>query len=117
MVLILQEHDRKTIRYTKQTQCLRFSSSLQNNFIEISLRHGCSPVNLLHIFRATSPRNTSGSLLTSGIHSINSKFGISSSVIENYIYEAILYNLFNLCEVFLQLLSKLLMSYNSKKYM
>ena len=24
---------------------------LQSNFIEITLRHGCSPVNLLHIFK------------------------------------------------------------------
>ena len=29
----------------------------------IALRHGCSPVNLLHIFRAPFPRNTSGWLL------------------------------------------------------
>ena len=29
------------------------------NFIEIALRHGCSPVNLLHIFRAPFPKNTS----------------------------------------------------------
>ena len=28
------------------------------NFIEIKLRHGCSPVNLLHIFRTSFPRNT-----------------------------------------------------------
>ena len=77
------------------------SIKLQNNFVEISLRHGCSPVNLLHIFRVTSPRNTSGWLLTSGKHSINSKLRISSSVMENYIYEAILYNLVNPCEVFL----------------
>ena len=33
------------------------------NFIEIALRHGCSPVNLLHIFRTPFPRNTSGRLL------------------------------------------------------
>ena len=33
------------------------------NFIEIALRHGCSPVNLLHIFRISFPRNTSGRLL------------------------------------------------------
>ena len=33
------------------------------NFIEITLRHGCSPVNLLHIFRAPFPKNTSGWLL------------------------------------------------------
>ena len=33
------------------------------NFIEITLRHGCSPVNLLLIFRTPFPRNTSGGLL------------------------------------------------------
>ena len=31
--------------------------------IEISLRHGCSPVNLQHIFRTAFPMNTSGRLL------------------------------------------------------
>ena len=29
----------------------------------LALRHGCSPVNLLHIFRTPFPRNTSGWLL------------------------------------------------------
>ena len=29
------------------------------NFIEIALRHGCSPVHLLHIFRTPFPKNTS----------------------------------------------------------
>ena len=33
------------------------------NFIKIKLRHGCSPVNLLHIFRTPFPKNTSGWLL------------------------------------------------------
>ena len=33
------------------------------NFIEFALRHGCSPVNLLHIFRTPFPRSTSGWLL------------------------------------------------------
>ena len=33
------------------------------NFIEITLRHECSPLNLLHIFRTPFPRNTSGRLL------------------------------------------------------
>ena len=37
--------------------------NLQSNFIEIALRHGCSPVNLLHIFRTLFPKNTSGWLL------------------------------------------------------
>ena len=31
--------------------------------IEIALRHRCSPVNLLHIFRTPFPRKTSGRLL------------------------------------------------------
>ena len=35
------------------------SKKLQSNFIEIALRHGCSPVNLLHIFRTPFPKNTS----------------------------------------------------------
>ena len=33
------------------------------NFIEITLRHGCSPVTLMHIFRTPFPQNTSEWLL------------------------------------------------------
>ena len=33
------------------------------SFIEITLRHGCSPVNWLHIFRRPFHKNTSGGLL------------------------------------------------------
>ena len=36
---------------------------LQSNFIEITLRYGCSPVNLLHILRTPFSRSTSGRLL------------------------------------------------------
>ena len=39
------------------------SIKLQSNFIEITLRHGSSPVNLLYIFRATFLKNISGGLL------------------------------------------------------
>ena len=39
------------------------SIKLLCNFIEIALRHGCSPVNLLHIFRTPFPKNTSWWLL------------------------------------------------------
>ena len=35
-----------------------------------TLRHGCSPVNLLHIFRAAFSKNTSGLLLLSVITSL-----------------------------------------------
>ena len=39
------------------------SIKLLCNFIEIALRHGCTLVNLLHIFRTPIPGNTSGRLL------------------------------------------------------
>ena len=35
-------------------------NKVARNFIEIARRRGCSPVNLLHIFRTPFPRNTSG---------------------------------------------------------
>ena len=35
----------------------------QSKFIEITVRHGCSPVNLLHIFRTRFTKNTSERLL------------------------------------------------------
>ena len=38
-------------------------NKVASNFIEIALRHGCSPVNLLDIFRMVFTKNTSGSLL------------------------------------------------------
>ena len=33
------------------------------NKVEITLQHGCSPVNLLHILKTPFPSNTSGALL------------------------------------------------------
>ena len=50
---------RKAIRKVSQISL----NSEAANFIEIALRHGCSPVNLLHIFRTPFPKNTSGGLL------------------------------------------------------
>ena len=39
------------------------SIMMQSNFTEIALRHGCSLVSLLHIFRTPFLHNTSGWLL------------------------------------------------------
>ena len=51
-------------KFTEEHPCRSaISLKLLCNFIEIALRHGCSPVNLLHIFRTLFPRNTSGWLL------------------------------------------------------
>ena len=33
------------------------------NFVEIAVRHGCSPVNLMHIFRTPFSKNISGWLV------------------------------------------------------
>ena len=41
-------------------------------FIDTALRHGCSPVNLLHIFRTLFHKNTSGWLLVSSAKCIMS---------------------------------------------
>ena len=38
------------------------SIKLQSNLIEITLRHECYPLNLLHISRTTFSKNTSGEL-------------------------------------------------------
>ena len=44
------------------------STKLQSSFIEIILQHGCSPVNLLHIFRTPFPKKRyRGLLLTNDI--------------------------------------------------
>ena len=51
-------------KFTGEHPCQSaISIKLQSNFIEIALRHGCSPANLLHIFRTPFPKNTSGRLL------------------------------------------------------
>ena len=51
----------KIYRRTPMPKC--DFNKVPSNFIEMALSHGCFPVNLLHIFRTTFPRNTSGWLL------------------------------------------------------
>ena len=47
-------------KFTGEHPCRSvISIKLQSNFIEIALRHGCSPVHLLHIFRTPFPMNAS----------------------------------------------------------
>ena len=56
-------------KFKKELPCRSvISIKLQSDFIEIVLRHGCSPVNLLHIFRIPFLKNTSGRLLISKIY-------------------------------------------------
>ena len=50
-------------KFTAEHPCRSAISIFQYFFIEIDLRHGCFPVNLLHIFRTPFPKNISGWLL------------------------------------------------------
>ena len=51
-------------KFTGEHPCRSLISiKLLWNFIEITLRHECSPVNLLYIFGTLFPTNTSGRLL------------------------------------------------------
>ena len=51
-------------KFTGEYPCQSaISIKLLCNFIEITHRHGCSPINLLHIFRTPFPRDTSDGLL------------------------------------------------------
>ena len=52
-------------RFTGEHLCRSVISIklLPRNFIESTLRHGFSRVNLLHIFRIAFPKNSSGGLL------------------------------------------------------
>ena len=54
----------KFTKFTGEHPCRSvISIKLLCSFIEIALRHGCSPVNLLHIFRILFPKSTYGGLL------------------------------------------------------
>ena len=51
-------------KFIGEQSCLCvISIMLQNNSIDITLRHGCSLINLLHIFRTAFFKNISGWLL------------------------------------------------------
>ena len=51
-------------KFTGEYSCRSvISLKLQSNFNETTLWDGCSPINLLHIFRTPFPKNTFGQLL------------------------------------------------------
>ena len=52
------------IKFTREYPCRGvISIKLQSSLIEITLRHGCSPINLLHIFRTLFTKTISERLL------------------------------------------------------
>ena len=64
-------------KFTEEHLCRSvISIKLQSNFIEITLWHGCFPVNLLHIFRTPFYKNTYGGLLLFEIYFIDLIYGV-----------------------------------------
>ena len=62
---------KKCNKFTGEHPCRSaISIKLQSNFIEMALWHGCSPLNLLHIFRTSFPKNTSGGLSLKGVFNL-----------------------------------------------
>ena len=70
-------------KFTGEHPCRKvISIKLQSNFVEITLRHGCCPVNLLHIFRTPFSNEhlwvaTSGKLIHEVSNWENSYIGIT----------------------------------------
>ena len=61
-------------KFTGEHPCQSvISIKLLCNLTEITLRHGCSPVNMLHIFRTPFSKNTSEWLLLPNIYVENFK--------------------------------------------
>ena len=70
-------------KFTGEHPCQSvISVKLLCNFIEITLRHGCSPVNLLHISRTSISKNISGWLFLSVIDNAMSNYGLHQVVQE-----------------------------------
>ena len=69
-------------KFTGELPCRSATSiKLLCNFIEITLWHPCSPVNLLYIFKTSFPKNTSGWLLL-GLESAEKTLAKIFSLIE-----------------------------------
>ena len=75
-------------KFTGEHPCRSvISIKLLCNFIEVALRHGCSPVNLLHIFRTPFLKSTSGWLLLNFLlPKVSIKFALQSERFKVFSY-------------------------------
>ena len=71
-------------------RCSEVLMKLLSNFIEIALRHGCSPVNLLHIFRTPFTKNRFGRLLLNFPNGVDTftKYTLFFYKIQQILFEA-----------------------------
>ena len=59
----IQKQPSRRVLKKRCSENMRYAANFQENTYEITLWHGCNPVNLLHIFRTSFPKDTSGRLL------------------------------------------------------
>ena len=64
-------------------------TKLQSNFIEITLRRGCTPVNLLHIFRTSFTKSTCERLL---LKLSNSSFRFWRKYMTQFLHVPLIFN-------------------------
>ena len=67
-------------KFTGEHPCRSAISELQSNFIEITLRHGCSPANLVYNFGTPFLKSTSGWLLPTKLRNDNTGKYLESSL-------------------------------------
>ena len=73
-------------KFTGEHPCRSaISIKLLCNFIEIALRHGCSPVYFLRIFQTPFPRNTSDWLLLNFVLLYNQRKKFNGAKIQCYV--------------------------------
>ena len=69
-------------KFTGQHTCQSvISIKLQSIFTEITIRHGCSPVNLLHFFRAAFLKNTYWWLLLGNITKTENSIQVNTNLL------------------------------------
>ena len=77
-------------KFTGEQSCPSvISINLRSNFIEITLRSGCSPINFLHIFRTPSYKNTFGGLLlpiNKLLYKYNQSFSLQNPSSRSFIF-------------------------------
>ena len=78
-------------KFTGEHPCRNvISIKLLCNFIEFALQHGCCPINMMHIFRTPSYKNTYGELLLCTVLSLinsNTENKISPGVIRSSVVQ------------------------------
>ena len=91
----LKEFQKQTFRGVHRERCSENTQQINRRtampkLIGISIRHGCSSVNLLHIFRTSIPKNTYGGLLLEFENS--NGFSVFKGLLSNQVFQYVTWN-------------------------